>query len=449
MPVTPVVPQLPWRTEPRHAAIGQPALRGHGGSPREAHPYRRTRRPGPCQQPGPHRLRLQQQQLHRASTARSAAQLDRLQPRRPAVAAATGTRRCRRSHCASGSLTGAGSSFQDPMQQQWSKDFAAKCSGAKVDYQPVGSGAGIQQFGAGTIDYAGSDVADEDRRAGRRRQVVRQPGPAPARSAPAASASPGTCPTSPTSPSPPPTLADIFDGKIKTWNDPEIKTDNPSATLPSTADLGRLPGRLLRHQRRLHRLPRGRGQEQLDARQRQDHPVADRHRRPEERRRRRGQGQADPRCASPTSSRPTRRRTSCRWPRSRTAPPRVALTTDSVTAAIAGATITGTGNNLVATVNFAPTDPAAYPISTLTLRHRVQQVPERARSKVVRCSRPTSTYAAGPVARPRPTASASRRCLPAIAAKVSRPPSPASADPSPQRVRLPAGPSGDRRAPPR
>src|SRR5438552_2424562 len=40
--------------------------------------------------------------------------------------------------CATGSLSGAGSSFQGPMQDQWAKDFAAKCAGAKVDYQPVG-----------------------------------------------------------------------------------------------------------------------------------------------------------------------------------------------------------------------------------------------------------------------------------------------------------------------
>ena len=61
--------------------------------------------------------------------------------------------------CASGALTGAGSSFQAPIQQQWVKDYSAKCAGTQINYQSVGSGAGIQQFTSGTVDFAGSDVA--------------------------------------------------------------------------------------------------------------------------------------------------------------------------------------------------------------------------------------------------------------------------------------------------
>src|SRR4051794_29577698 len=60
--------------------------------------------------------------------------------------------------CASGSLTADGSSFQGTIQQQWTSQFASKCSGAQITYTADGSGAGIQQFGLGKVDFAGSDV---------------------------------------------------------------------------------------------------------------------------------------------------------------------------------------------------------------------------------------------------------------------------------------------------
>src|SRR5205085_1332859 len=60
--------------------------------------------------------------------------------------------------CDPGTISGAGSTFVQNIAQQWIKDFQAKCSGATVTYQGVGSGAGIQQFTAGTIDFGGTDV---------------------------------------------------------------------------------------------------------------------------------------------------------------------------------------------------------------------------------------------------------------------------------------------------
>ena len=60
--------------------------------------------------------------------------------------------------CASGSLSGQGSTFQQNIEKQWTSEFAGKCSGAQISYTGTGSGAGIQQFGSGTIDYAGSDA---------------------------------------------------------------------------------------------------------------------------------------------------------------------------------------------------------------------------------------------------------------------------------------------------
>jgi len=60
------------------------------------------------------------------------------------------------SNCGSGSLAGGGSTFQLNIQQQWSADYRQQCSDAQVNYNPIGSGAGIQQFGAGTLEFAGS-----------------------------------------------------------------------------------------------------------------------------------------------------------------------------------------------------------------------------------------------------------------------------------------------------
>src|SRR5439155_16640598 len=52
--------------------------------------------------------------------------------------------------CATGSVSGAGSTFVSTLMQQWIKDYGAACPGATVNYQAVSSGAGIQQLIAGT-----------------------------------------------------------------------------------------------------------------------------------------------------------------------------------------------------------------------------------------------------------------------------------------------------------
>ncbi len=84
------------------------------------------------------------------------------------------------------------------------------------------------------------------------------------------------------------TIADIYLGKVKTWNDAEIKALNPGVTLPSTRDHRDPPLGLLRHDGRLHRLPRrGRPRIQEQGRRRQGRAVADGHRREGQRRRRR------------------------------------------------------------------------------------------------------------------------------------------------------------------
>lgn len=135
--------------------------------------------------------------------------------------------------CGSGSLSGAGSSFQLNIQQQWAKDFAAQCSGAQVAYQGVGSGAGIEQFGSGTVDFAGSDVpmkpeeqAKADKTCGSKAIHV----PVTAGGVAVIYNLPGVSSLNLSAK----TIAAIFSGGIKSWSDPAIKADNPSAKLPST-----------------------------------------------------------------------------------------------------------------------------------------------------------------------------------------------------------------------
>jgi phosphate transport system substrate-binding protein len=134
--------------------------------------------------------------------------------------------------CATGTISGAGSTFVSTIAQQWIKDFQGKCAGATVNYQSVGSGAGIQQFTAGTVDFGATDALmkpeEEAAAVAKGGQVLTIPwsggGIAIEYNLPGVSDLKLT----------PETLAGIFAGKIKTWGDQALKNDNSGVTLPST-----------------------------------------------------------------------------------------------------------------------------------------------------------------------------------------------------------------------
>ena len=135
--------------------------------------------------------------------------------------------------CAVGTLNGAGSTFQQNMELQWAKDFAARCKKANINYQGIGSGAGIEQFGNGTVDFAGSDVVMKP---AERTQADKRCG-SPAIHLPITAGGvaiiynlPGVNALNLSAK----TLAAIFQGSITRWNDPAIAADNPGASLPST-----------------------------------------------------------------------------------------------------------------------------------------------------------------------------------------------------------------------
>ncbi|WP_433283559.1 phosphate ABC transporter substrate-binding protein PstS [Micromonospora sp. CA-244673] len=137
--------------------------------------------------------------------------------------------------CGKGTLNAQGSSAQKNAMSEWIKAYQQKCAGTTINYEPTGSGAGIQAFIAGTADFAGSDSAlkpEEQPQADAKcsgGQALNLPmviGPvAVVYNVTGADDLQFT----------PATLAKIFAGKVTKWDDPAIKADNPDAKLPSTA----------------------------------------------------------------------------------------------------------------------------------------------------------------------------------------------------------------------
>src|SRR5262245_54864378 len=58
-------------------------------------------------------------------------------------------------------LNGAGATFPYPIYSKWFADYAAK-TGVRINYQPIGSGGGISQVSAGTVDFGASDTPMTD-----------------------------------------------------------------------------------------------------------------------------------------------------------------------------------------------------------------------------------------------------------------------------------------------
>jgi phosphate transport system substrate-binding protein len=127
------------------------------------------------------------------------------------------------------SISGAGATFPYPVYAKWAEAYAAK-TGVKMNYQSIGSGGGIKQIKAKTVDFGASDAplepGDLDESGllqfpmiiGGVVPVVNVPGIAQ-----------GTLKLDGQA------LADIYLGKLKKWNDPEIARLNQGVKLPDTA----------------------------------------------------------------------------------------------------------------------------------------------------------------------------------------------------------------------
>jgi phosphate transport system substrate-binding protein len=130
----------------------------------------------------------------------------------------------------SGALVGAGSTFVAPLMSRWIADYGASHAGARIDYQAIGSGAGIRQITERTVDFGATDAPMTDE------QIAKAPGvlhiplclgavvlayhldgvPAGLKLSREA-------------------IAGVFLGAVKTWDDPLIAKENEGAKLPAAA----------------------------------------------------------------------------------------------------------------------------------------------------------------------------------------------------------------------
>lgn len=126
------------------------------------------------------------------------------------------------------SLSGAGASFPAPLYQRWFKDYNESNPNIQVSYQSVGSGAGVKQFTAQTVDFGASDVAMKPEEIAQvDKGVVLLP--MTAGSIVLAYNLPGVDGLKLSRQ----TYVDILLGKITQWDDPALVADNPNLSLPS------------------------------------------------------------------------------------------------------------------------------------------------------------------------------------------------------------------------
>jgi phosphate transport system substrate-binding protein len=124
-------------------------------------------------------------------------------------------------------LSGAGASFPAPLYQRWAVEYNKLHPNVQVNYQSVGSGAGVKQFTQGTVDFAASDAAMSDEEIEKVKQGVIMI-PAAAGSIVIAYNLPEVKDLKLSRDA----YVGIFLGKITKWNDPAIAKDNPDVKLP-------------------------------------------------------------------------------------------------------------------------------------------------------------------------------------------------------------------------
>ncbi|MGY1806686.1 phosphate ABC transporter substrate-binding protein PstS [Blastococcus sp. SYSU D00669] len=135
----------------------------------------------------------------------------------------------------SGTLNGAGSSAQQAAMQGWTAGFSGEQPDVTVNYDPVGSGGGREQFTTGGVQFAGSDAPLDDEELAAAAEVCGDSGVFELPNYISAIAVVYNLPGVEELNLSPATIAGIFTGAITTWNDPAIAADNPEAQLPGTA----------------------------------------------------------------------------------------------------------------------------------------------------------------------------------------------------------------------
>jgi phosphate transport system substrate-binding protein len=126
-------------------------------------------------------------------------------------------------------LQGAGATFPAPLYQTWFETYSGLYPNIKIDYQAVGSGAGIKAITQQTVDFGATDAAMKDE------EIAALPSGSTVLHIPTALGAvvviynlPGVATLNLDAAN----VADIFLGTITNWNDPKIAANNPGVTLP-------------------------------------------------------------------------------------------------------------------------------------------------------------------------------------------------------------------------
>jgi phosphate transport system substrate-binding protein len=125
-------------------------------------------------------------------------------------------------------LNGAGATFPNPMYSKWFSEYHKIHSDVQINYQPIGSGGGIRQVTAGTVDFGASDMPMTDKQLqDAKAKILNIPtvlgAVVPAYNIPGVSGEVKFTPEA---------LAGIFLGKITKWNDKAITGVNPGVNFP-------------------------------------------------------------------------------------------------------------------------------------------------------------------------------------------------------------------------
>ena len=125
-------------------------------------------------------------------------------------------------------LNGAGATFPYPVYSKWFSEYGKTHSGVQINYQSIGSGGGIRQVTAGTVDFGASDMPMTDKQLQEAKtKILNIPtvlgADVPAYNIPGVSGEVKFTPEA---------LAGIFMGKISKWNDKAITSANPGMNFP-------------------------------------------------------------------------------------------------------------------------------------------------------------------------------------------------------------------------
>jgi phosphate transport system substrate-binding protein len=133
------------------------------------------------------------------------------------------------SSSSSSEITGAGATFPNPIYSRWFSEFGKAHPGVQINYQSVGSGAGIRQVSQGIVDFGASDGPMTDQQLAQSKvKLLHIPtvlgAVVPVYNLPGVNAELKFAPD---------VIAGIYLGQITKWNDPRIAADNPGVKLPN------------------------------------------------------------------------------------------------------------------------------------------------------------------------------------------------------------------------